>query len=170
MENRVENPASWWIRALAAILDFIPGMIVSAILLILLFVYSLEVAFGVEGAGGAGDSGDGMDGMDMIILAGLVLLLGYIVWWLIALGKAQTPGKQIVGVRVVNADTGQPLNWGMMFLREFVIKGLLAGFILGFTFGIGVIAVLLNYLWPLWDDKNQAMHDKMVSSIVVRAR
>jgi uncharacterized RDD family membrane protein YckC len=27
----------------------------------------------------------------------------------------------------------------------------------------------LDYLWPLWDTKNQALHDKVVGSIVVRA-
>ena len=27
---------------------------------------------------------------------------------------------------------------------------------------------LLNYLWPLWDKKNQALHDKIVSSYVVQ--
>ena len=38
-----------------------------------------------------------------------------------------------------------------------------------FVFGVFVIPVLLDYLWPLWDQKNQALHDKVVSSVVVRA-
>ena len=33
-----------------------------------------------------------------------------------------------------------------------------------------LMPTILNYLWPLWDDKNQALHDKIVKSRVVRAR
>ena len=97
-----------------------------------------------------------------------IILLGYIVWWLIALGNGQTPGKQIVGIRVIK-DDGSPSNWGYTFLREFVIKLLLVGFISDMTFGI---ARLVDYLWPLWDraEKMQTLHDKMLGTIVVRNR
>jgi uncharacterized RDD family membrane protein YckC len=30
------------------------------------------------------------------------------------------------------------------------------------------LPLLLSYLWPLWDQRNQTLHDKMVGSIVVR--
>ena len=66
--------------------------------------------------------------LDMALLIPLTLVIGYIIWWLIVLGRAQTPGKQIVGIQVVK-DTGEPVGWGYMFLREFVIKGLLGGFL-----------------------------------------
>ena len=55
-----------------------------------------------------------------------IFLIGYIVWWLIVLGRGQTPGKQIVGIRVIK-DNGEPSGWGYTFLREFVIKALLVG-------------------------------------------
>ncbi len=97
-----------------------------------------------------------------------IILLGYIVWWLVALGRGQTPGKQIVGIRVIK-DDGSPSSWGYTFLREFVIKLLLVGFISDMTFGI---ARLVDYLWPLWDraEKMQTLHDKMLGTIVVRNR
>jgi len=31
-----------------------------------------------------------------------------------------------------------------------------------------VIPAILDYLWPLWDRKKQALHDKVVGSVVVR--
>jgi hypothetical protein len=31
-----------------------------------------------------------------------------------------------------------------------------------------VIWALLDYLWPLWDGRNQTLHDKVANSIVVR--
>ena len=104
----------------------------------------------------------------VILLVVLVVLIGYIVWWLFALGRGQTPGKQIVGIRVIK-DSGEPSGWGYTFLREFVIKFLLLGFISEATFGI---ARLVDYLWPLWDraEKMQTLHDKLLGTIVVRNR
>jgi hypothetical protein len=34
---------------------------------------------------------------------------------------------------------------------------------------IPLIPFLLDYLWPLWDDQNRALHDMVASSHVVRA-
>ena len=102
----------------------------------------------------------------VIILALLVVLIGYIVWWLFALRRGQTPGKQIVGIRVIR-DDGTPSSWGYTFLREFVIKFLLVGLLSDATLGI---ARLVDYLWPLWDraEKMQTLHDKLLGTIVVK--
>ena len=97
------------------------------------------------------------------VLIPLTLVIGYIIWWLIVLGRAQTPGKQIVGIQVVK-DTGEPVGWGYMFLREFVIKGLLGGFLSSFA---GIYFVV-DHIWPLFDDNRQTVHDKMVSTLVVK--
>ena len=97
------------------------------------------------------------------VLLGLVLFIGYLIWWLIVLGRSQTPGKQIVGIQVVK-DTGEPVGWGYMFLREFVVKFLLGGFLSGFA---GIYFVV-DHIWPLFDDDKQTIHDKMVSTLVVK--
>ena len=98
----------------------------------------------------------------------LILMSCYIIWWLVALGRGQTPGKQIMGVRVIK-DNGEPSGWAYTFLREFVIKGLLVGILLFQTLGV---APLVNYLWPLWDraEKMQTLHDKLLGTLVVRNR
>ena len=59
---------------------------------------------------------------------------------------------------------GEPLGWGMMFVREFLVKGLLFGILYGLTLGI---MFLVDNLWPLWDDDNQTLHDKVASTYVV---
>ena len=109
-----------------------------------------------------------MDVASVIVGALAIVVIGYIVWWLIALRRGQTPGKQIVGIRVIK-DNGEPSNWGYTFLREFVIKMLLVGFLSDVTLGI---ARLVDYLWPSWDraEKMQTLHDKMLGTIVVRNR
>ena len=98
----------------------------------------------------------------------LILMSCYIIWWLVALGKGQTPGKQIMGIRVIK-DNGEPSGWAYTFLPEFVIKGLLVGILLFQTLGV---APLVNYLWPLWDraEKMQTLHDKLLGTLVVRNR
>ncbi len=99
-------------------------------------------------------------------VAALIVWVGYIVWWLFALGRGQTPGKQIVGIRVIR-DDGTPSSWGYTFLREFVIKFLLVGTLSSATSGI---VRLVDYLWPLWDraEKMQTLHDKLLGTIVVQ--
>ena len=45
--------------------------------------------------------------------------VGYLVWFLIILGQGQTPGKQVLKLRVYDSTTGKPAKWGHMFIREF---------------------------------------------------
>jgi len=46
---------------------------------------------------------------------------GWLIWSLVVWGQGQTPGKQIVKMRVYNKTTLQPVKWGQMALREFVL-------------------------------------------------
>jgi uncharacterized RDD family membrane protein YckC len=108
-------------------------------------------------------------------VVGVVLILGglvwcYLVYYPVFMSRAgerngQSLGKQIVGIRVVR-DTGQPMDYGWSLLRELVVRGLLFGVVGSFFFSI---PLLLDYLWPLWDESNRALHDMVVSTHVVRA-
>jgi uncharacterized RDD family membrane protein YckC len=51
----------------------------------------------------------------------LTFYIGYIVWALIVWGQGQTPGKQILKIRVYSKDTGRPATWGHMAVRQFLI-------------------------------------------------
>jgi uncharacterized RDD family membrane protein YckC len=64
----------------------------------------------------------------------------------------QTPGKRLMGVRVVRAD-GARLHLGNAIRRElaYVLSGIL----------------FLGYLWILLDNKRQGWHDKLAGTIVV---
>jgi uncharacterized RDD family membrane protein YckC len=74
--------------------------------------------------------------------------------------SGQTLGKRWVGIRVADDDTGGSIGYGRAFGRYAIT----------FVFGLFFIPLLLDYLWPLWDKKNQALHDKVVGSVVARAR
>lgn len=95
------------------------------------------------------------------VLIVLTLVIGYVIWAAVAYGKGQTPAKQILKMYVIDTQTGLPATWGKMFLRGFVIDGILAG-VTGF-FGI------LSAIWIFTNPERQRLTDKMVSTIVVDA-
>lgn len=47
--------------------------------------------------------------------------LGWIIWSLIVWGQGQTPGKQLLKLRVYDKTKGTPAKWGHMALREFAL-------------------------------------------------
>ncbi|MEU0091733.1 RDD family protein [Kribbella sp. NPDC006257] len=78
-----------------------------------------------------------------------------------------TPGKKAVGITVRLRDVAGPPPVAAVLKRYGVYAGLgLLGAIpfVGTLFSLGS---LLNVLWPLWDDKKQALHDKVAATNVV---
>jgi len=56
--------------------------------------------------------------------AGLNLVtfgIGWIIWSLVSWGNGQTPGKNLLKIRVLNEPTGKPATWGQMFIRQALI-------------------------------------------------
>jgi uncharacterized RDD family membrane protein YckC len=102
-----------------------------------------------------------------VLIGGLLVALVYYPLTMARAGErnGQTLGKQALGIRVVR-DIGQPFEYGSALMREFVVKYLLFGVVGGFFLAI---PPLLNVLWPLWDNENQALHDKIVNTHVVQA-
>jgi uncharacterized RDD family membrane protein YckC len=51
----------------------------------------------------------------------VTLNIGWFIWNLIVMAKGQSPGKQILKVRVLSAESKQPATWGHMAIRQFLI-------------------------------------------------
>jgi uncharacterized RDD family membrane protein YckC len=146
--------ASWGSRAAALLIDWL-------ILLVPVIVLTIIVVAVATGS----DTGAVVTG----ILGGLAYLVVLFIYapTLMARGgqhNGQTWGKQMIGIRVVR-DNGQTVSFGLAALREIVVKGLLVSIASSI---IPLIPWLLDYLWPLWDDENRALHDMVVSTHVVR--
>jgi uncharacterized RDD family membrane protein YckC len=150
--------ASWGSRLGAYLIDLLVLLIPVGILGILI-------------VGGLVDSGSSvwawLGASILWALVSAVVVLFYAPLLMMRQGErnGQTLGKQVVGIRVVR-DGGEPLSFAWAALREVVIKNLavsIASTIIPF------IPFLLNFLWPLWDDQNRALHDMAVSTHVVRA-
>ena len=90
-----------------------------------------------------------------IALSIVTLGIGYFIWSLIVWANGTTPGKQLLGMRVIRMDTRARAGWGRMFIREFLVSGLLIGFLSAITAGIGwIVAVCLIFgalRQTLWD-------------------
>ena len=92
--------------------------------------------------------------------AGAVTVLGFFLaaaYAALALGlfaQGTSPGKKVLGMRVVKED-GTAANWPTMFIREVVGKQ------------ISLLFLSLGFLWILFDSHKQGWHDKLVSTYVV---
>jgi uncharacterized RDD family membrane protein YckC len=96
----------------------------------------------------------------IVLILGLVALIAFPIWYHVYfVGKdGQTLGRRWLGIRVVDATTGEPIGYGRAFGRALIVA----------VFGFFTIPLIVDYLWPLWDSRNQTLHDKAVSSIVIR--
>ena len=136
------NPgyASFGRRLAAVLLDAIFLTLVT--LPLLLAVYGTDYFTAADGA-----SGPGAFLINWVLPAAIT-----IAFWLTL---AATPGKLIVGIRVVNAETGERLTFARAALRY-------VGYIVSF------IPLLAGYLWMLGSPRKQTWHDMLAKSVVIR--
>jgi uncharacterized RDD family membrane protein YckC len=100
-----------------------------------------------------GLSGYGLSAVDDIFI---------VIYQIILLGapRGQTVGNMAVGTRVVDAVTGAPIGVSKAAARAIV----------ELVLNVTVIGGILDVLWPLWDQRNQTLHDKAAGSLVVMIR
>jgi len=75
------------------------------------------------------------------------------------LGRGQTPGKQLLGIRAVRRGNESPVSWGLMFVRE-VAKWILH------SFAIGFIADLVFLLVD--ENEHRSISDRIANTVIVR--
>jgi uncharacterized RDD family membrane protein YckC len=94
------------------------------------------------------------------ILQGLVGAAYYIVF---TVSRGQTPGKMLIGTRVVMQQTGQIPDLAPSVVRWFV-PGVWV-----FLPGVSIISVVI-YGWLVFDTLHKGLHDKAARTVVVHAR
>lgn len=92
-------------------------------------------------------------------LGGLVAvaLWGYIAW--LNGSKGQSPGKALTGLKLVRDVDGTTLGGPVGLVRTLSL------WVIG-MFSIGLLWVLA-LLWPAWDARRQALHDKLFGAVVI---
>lgn len=136
--------ASWGRRA--------GGWFVDLVVYFLAFVATFLIALTTEDP----VTGEISDAAALLIF--FVWFLGPSVYaWLMVGAFGQTLGKMAVGIRVVRGSDADRVSFSRAFGRA-ASTWLLGAF---------VFPLLLAYLWPLWDRRNQTLYDKMAGTIVV---
>jgi uncharacterized RDD family membrane protein YckC len=154
--------ASWGTRVAASLLD-------SLLSLVGLVLYGIGIPLIVAGApdrtydsatgtyesSGSANTGLIVTGIAVVVL-GAITMIAIVLWnRVFRQGRTgQSVGKRVMGIRLVEEYTGQPMGAGMCFVRE--IAHTLDGFF------------YLGYLWPLWDPKRQTFADKILNTVVVQ--
>lgn len=91
-----------------------------------------------------------------------------------------TPGKAVIKLKVVSAsDQNQYIGITRGIVRLIIKSILFQSYILSYLFRVkvsglfytmfllSILVFALDHLWPLWDEKKQALHDKFAGSHVV---
>ena len=87
------------------------------------------------------------------ILAILIVPLVYFPYFWQKSG--QTPGKRMMGIKVVRDSDGGPLTWGMAIIR------LVGYWVSGLVFYLG-------YIWIFIDKRKRGWHDLIASTVVIK--
>jgi len=87
---------------------------------------------------------------------------GFLMW------KQATPGKLLLGLRVRRREIPGPMPFGTVVLRWLTQFGPAVLGVVPFVAWAVSVYQLLDGLWPLWDSKRQALHDKAARTNVIR--
>jgi uncharacterized RDD family membrane protein YckC len=97
----------------------------------------------------------------VVFLLYVVFLAVYIYNRCILQGRTgQSWGKQVLNIRLLRMQDGQPVGGGMAFLRDLV----------HILDGLPCILLPIGFLWPIWDARRQTFADKIVNTVVVAER
>jgi uncharacterized RDD family membrane protein YckC len=131
--------AGFWIRLAASLID--------TVILIVVLSVPLTIIYGVDYTA-PNVAGPGF----MANLLQTIVPVALTVWfWVKYLG---TPGKILLKLQVVDANTGQALSTPQAIGRY-----------LGYY--ISLLPFLLGFIWVAFDAKKQGFHDKLAGTVVI---
>jgi uncharacterized RDD family membrane protein YckC len=86
------------------------------------------------------------------------LLVAAFYWVGLTLIMGATPGKKLMGLRIVNVDQSLDVDFTKLLLRETVGRV------------ISALPLCLGYLWVSWDKERRTFHDMIAKTRVVDFR
>jgi uncharacterized RDD family membrane protein YckC len=148
-------PANWGERLAAFLLD---GALVLVVVSLALTPTGVDRVLGWELLGGA----------ILLVVLPLYLALSE------GLTHGRTLGKRALRIAARDRETLAPIGYGRAFRRQSLLLAFAASlFVPLLSASLAPVTAILSlvlgadYLWPLWDRRKQALHDKLASSLVV---
>ncbi|GAA4329651.1 hypothetical protein GCM10023178_42530 [Actinomadura luteofluorescens] len=103
----------------------------------------------------------------------IAFLLGFVYFTVLHARWGQTLGKKAFGIRLVRAADLSAVSWGQALGRQAFVYAIsvTTGALNLVTPAAGILGLvgLLDNAWILWDEKRQALHDKVAGTVVVKA-
>jgi len=140
MDEKDVEYAGFWIRFVAVLID--TALVLAVILPLLALIYGVPYLIETRGS---------PPGMANTLLSWVFPPVAVILFWLY---RQATPGKMMVGVQVVDAETGGPLSLGQSIGRYA-------------AYFLSVIPFCLGFIWAGFDRRKQAWHDKLAGTLVI---
>jgi len=134
--------AGFWVRFVASMIDTI--LLMAAILPIVLMVYGKEYF----------NSSLLIKGPIDFIVSYVFPIVAVIIFWL---AKSATPGKILLGLKIVDAKT----------LNKPTVTQLLIRYI---SYYLSAIPFFLGFFWVAFDKRKQGWHDKIASTLVIHVK
>lgn len=135
--------AGFWIRTLASLIDTIIMVVPMAIFLT--SIYPDYFGFGIKS--------DGLmyrGSIDVVVQLGVPFFYTIIFWKL----KGATPGKMIVEIKVVDAET----------LLEPSVRSLIGRY---FGYIVSTVPLCVGFFWVAWGKDKKGFHDKLAGTAVI---
>jgi uncharacterized RDD family membrane protein YckC len=135
--------AGFWWRVLASIIDNI-------VLGIAIGLISGGVVIAMFGLGGATDSMSALivNYTTSTVLTGIAVVL----FWKF---KQGSPGKLMLSMKIVDAETHGELSWGQCIGRYF-------------AYFVSAIPLGLGFMWVGWEPRKRGWHDMLAGTLVIR--
>lgn len=86
-------------------------------------------------------------------IVGVALGIGYVVYFWTTTGS--TPGKMVMKLKVVNAQTGELLDPGTAVLRYV-------------GYFVSALPLYLGFIWVAFDENKEGFHDKIAKTRVIK--
>jgi Mce-associated membrane protein len=139
-ETAADTPAPWWARAVALIVDVLPGAAVVATMALAAWTVPLR----------------GVWWWCCVAAGGLAVVLTGANRWLLPAGTGWSLGRAALGIAVVCRDgtSAGPLR---LLLRDLAHV-------------VDTLSVFVGWLWPLWDGRRRTFADMLVRTEVRRSR
>lgn len=129
--------AGFWIRFAATVIDTI--LLMAILMPLLIWMYGYQ-ALAQQQTGPAGT-----------LISYILPIVATLVFWHY---RSATPGKMVLKLEIVNAETlTQPTT------RQFILRYI--------GYFVSTIPLCLGFLWIAFDPRKQAWHDKIAKTVVI---
>ena len=144
--------AGFWVRLLASIIDSVCILAVAVPLLYMVygqayFADTIAATFSTST-----DSAGTFRGPADVLINYVLPAVAIVVFWIY---RSATPGKMMLGLKIIRTDGGEKLTAGQSIGRYL-------------AYYLSMIPLFLGFIWVAFDARKQGWHDKLAGTLVVK--